>query len=132
MTRKLRVMVSAMLVGVQLGRAVAAEPGLDQLAQIEMFLSNNDIPGLRRFLETNPELLAGDTELALLLRRFIAESRNLPAFMTTSDLQNAIAAAAPDPRIDEGSDDGEDPADEADEPVDGDDGPEAPEGEPMY
>lgn len=122
MNRKLRVVVSAMLLSFEIGRAFAAEPSLEQLAQIEFFLSGNDVAGLRRFLEINPELLSGETDLALLLRRFLAESRNLASFLHAPDLRDALITATPrDDPVNEGSDLGEEPAEGGE-----------PDGEPIY
>jgi hypothetical protein len=79
--QKLGTVIAAMILGVQLGRAVAAEPTYEQLAGIETMLASNDVDALRSYLRLHPELLEGDTQLALLLRRFLEESSSLTTFL---------------------------------------------------
>lgn len=124
MNRKLGIVVSAMMLSFHLGQAFAAEPSLEQLAEIESILADNDVAALRSFIERNPELLEGDTQLAVLLRNFLDESEGLTRFLTYApDLRDAIAApSTPEPPVDEGSDSGEDPDGEGSDPG----------GEPLY
>ncbi|MBA3324487.1 MAG: hypothetical protein H0T41_04195 [Rhodobacteraceae bacterium] len=126
MNRKLVTVVSAMMLGLHLGSAVAGEPSLDQLAEIESILSSNDVAALRSFLNLNPELLEGETQLAILLRRFLEESNDLTSFLAYApDLRDAVIATPPateEPPVDEGSDPGDGP----------DGGGNDPGGEPLY
>jgi len=115
-----------MLLGLHLGSAVAGEPSLDQLAEIESILSSNDVAALRSFLDLNPELLEGETQLAILLRRFLEESNDLTFFLAYApDLRDAVIAtpaATEEPPVNEGSDPGDGP----------DGGGNDPGGEPLY
>lgn len=123
MNRKLRILVSAMIMGLHLKSAIAAEPTLDQLAEIESILSNNDVAALRRFLELNPELLEGETQLALLLKRFLDESNDITNFLNYApDLRDALSP--PEQQ--------EAPVDEGSDPGDGPGGGGDPGGEPIY
>lgn len=74
MNRQIGILVSAMILGAQLGSpAGAAEPTTDQLREIAQMLSSDDYPGLRSYLRANPGLLVEDTTLSGLLREFLAE-----------------------------------------------------------
>ena len=136
MNKGLKTVVAAMVLGLQLGRAIAAEPSLEQLAEIETLLSSNDVEALRSYLELHPELLEGETQLALLLRRFLAESANLTSFLGySSDLRDALDSPESDePPVDEFPDPGEEPTggggDPGEDPDSG--GGEDPDGQPLY
>ena len=68
-----------MLLAAQLGSTLsAAEPSLEQLYTVAALLEENDVQGLRDYLDLYPELAEGDTTLAVLLRRFLIESSRLP------------------------------------------------------
>ncbi len=84
--RKSASVISALVLATQLGSPLAAqEPNLEQLNQIETLLSENDVAGLRTYLEQNPELLDGDTEIARLLEEFLRISEELPAYLSYED-----------------------------------------------
>lgn len=101
--RRMAATVAAMIVAAQLGSPLAAEPTVDQLNDIKAMLSENDVSGLQAYLAVNAELLEGEGQLAILLRRFLLESRHLPNYL--SDSPNAGGAPT-----EEGSDSGADPA----------------------
>ncbi len=74
--------ISALILATQLGSPLlSAEPNLEQLSRIEALLADNDVAGLRDYIERNPELLEGDAEMAQLLRRFLRASDELPAYL---------------------------------------------------
>lgn len=81
-----------MLLAAQLGSPLAAEePNVDQLAAIAGYLENNEVEQLRAFLQFNPELMEGETPLAVLLRDFMAESGNLTTYLGfRSQIRGAI------------------------------------------
>jgi hypothetical protein len=80
--RKLASSISALVLAVQLGSPLAvAEPNLDQLSRIEALLAENDVAGLRAYIERNPELLEGDSEMAQLLRQFLQDTEQLPSYL---------------------------------------------------
>jgi hypothetical protein len=103
MKRKIGVAVSAMIVASQIGSPLwAVPPTLDQLNVMATYLENNDVAALRAFLQENPELLEGDTTLAILLREFMINTRSLSAFFAFEpDLRDAIRSGEP---LEEGSD----------------------------
>jgi len=104
-------MVSALILGAQLGAPAAAEePSLEQLSRIEAFLSENDIEGLRAYLERHPELLEGDTRLANLLQVFMQESAELPGYLGVPPDEAADEAAERLGQIAPGSGDADDSA----------------------
>lgn len=71
--RLVAIVTGLMLIMGGLGGARAAEPTLDQLRIIDGLLTRNDTRALLSYLMQNPELLAGEDELAVELRRFAAE-----------------------------------------------------------
>ncbi len=80
--RKLASSVSALILAAQLGSpVVAAEPNLEQLSRIEALLAENDVAGLRAYLDRNPGLLEGDGEMAQLMRDFLRASDELPGYL---------------------------------------------------
>ena len=80
--RRLGAAVTAVFVAVNIGLAVdAAELNLEELGTIAAYLEANDVEGLREYLTLRPELLEGDSDLAVLLREFIEQSRNLAGFL---------------------------------------------------
>jgi hypothetical protein len=98
MRGKLSLAVSVMMLAVQIGSPLAAEPNVEQLSEIQEMLARNDIAELRTYLQDNPDLLEGDTRLALLLRRFFAESRNLTSYLSDrSELRSTLRAASEGP-----------------------------------
>ncbi len=91
--------VAAMILAAQLGSPLAAaEPSLEQLTVISSHLASNEVAALRDYLDTNPELLEGETPLAVLLRRFMRELGDLPAYLAFApDLRDAVQVLVPDP-----------------------------------
>jgi len=98
--RKFASSISALILAAQLGSPLAAaEPTVEQLGRIEAYLADNDVAGLRAYLDRNPELLEGDTEMARLLREFVRESGELPGYLGYQD--DAPGATDPDAQIDD-------------------------------
>lgn len=98
MTRRhLAALIGGLLLGAQLGTVeLAAAPTLDQLATMSEILAANDVAGLRAFVEANPDLLAGEDTIALLLRRFMEESRDIARFIAiTPDLGDVFTLLSP-------------------------------------
>ncbi len=95
MRRKVVVTVSAMMIAAKLGSPLlAADPSTEQLGEIAALLESNDVQGLRDYLETYPDLAAGDTTLARLLREFLDESANVSAFLGFKpDLSESVQGA---------------------------------------
>lgn len=80
--RKLTSSISALILATQLGSPLlSAEPNLEQLSRIEALLAENDVAGLRAYIERNPELLDGESEMARLLREFWRASDELPDYL---------------------------------------------------
>jgi len=127
--RRLGATVSAMIVAMQLGSPVAAEPTVEQLVEIKEILTQNDVAGLRIYLEMYPELLEGDTQLSVLLRKFLLESKHLPNYLLSdSGVGNMVgtletpaaerpSGGAPDEGSDPGDDVGPDPEDPDDDGI---------------
>ena len=91
MYRQIGILVSAMILGAQLGSPARAEqPSTDQLREIAGFLSGDDYPGLRSYLRSHPELLVEDSTLSSLLREFLAGSNDAAASGLNSDLSDAL------------------------------------------
>ena len=92
MKRRIGIAIAAMIVAAQLGRPLsAAPPTLDQLTHMAALLEANDVAGLRAFLLRHPELLQGDTSLAIRLRAFLLETRNLSSYLSFEpDVRDAI------------------------------------------
>jgi hypothetical protein len=122
MKRKVAITVSAMILAAQLGSPIAAqEPSLQHLTQIAALLTDNDIDGLRAYLEANPDLLEGDSQLAILLRRFMAEALDIATYLAFEpDLRDALGGVAALPPA---SDEDEDDVEEGSDPGDDDEGP---------
>jgi hypothetical protein len=59
----------------------AQDPTVEQLAQIASLLESNDVEALRLYLDANPQLMSGDSEIAILLTQFYAESADVTAFL---------------------------------------------------
>jgi hypothetical protein len=113
MKRKVSIAVSAMILAVQLGSPAVGQQSasLEQLSTIATLLNSNDVGGLRAYLETNPELLEGDSELAALLRRFLAASAEVTTYLAfEEDLSEVFDRILADSPVEEGSDPGDDPA----------------------
>jgi hypothetical protein len=70
-----------MILAMHLGSPAAAEPSVEQLVEIKELLAQNDVAALRTYLERYPELLEGDAQLAVLLRKFLLESKHLPNYL---------------------------------------------------
>jgi hypothetical protein len=120
--RRLGATVSAMILAMHIGSPVAADPSVEQLVEIKELLTANDVAALRSYLDRYPELLEGDTELAVLLRRFLLESKHLPNYLLSDSDSDASGGArrAESPRAgapgrDSNDDGGRDP----DDPDDG-------------
>jgi hypothetical protein len=80
--RKLVSSISALILATQLGSPLlSAEPTLEQLSRIEALLAENDVAGLRAYLERHPDLLEGESEMARLLQEFLRASDELPAYL---------------------------------------------------
>lgn len=91
MHRQIGILVSAMILGAQLGSpSAAAEPTTDQLRIIASLLSNDDYAGLRVFLRGQPDLLVEDTTLSSLLREFVAGSNQTTQGLNR-DLSDALS-----------------------------------------
>lgn len=104
--RRIGATVAAMLVAVQLGSPLAAaEPTIVQLNTIKTMLADNDVAALQAYLQGNPELLEGDSQLSTLLRQFLLEARRLPGYLSDSPTSNALRSQV---GPDEGSDSGDD------------------------
>ena len=71
------------------------------------------IRALRAYVESNPELLDGDTQLAALLRQFMLELKHLPNYLSDSPTRDAPAASlgATEEGSDPGGGGGDDPGD---------------------
>ena len=114
-----------MIVAMQLGSPVAAEPTVDQLVEIKEILTQNDVAGLRTYLETYPELLEGDTQLSVLLRKFLLESKHLPNYLLSDSGVGNLVDAQDTPAVQAPSggapDDGADPDDDGGTDPDGPD-----------
>lgn len=97
-----------MILAMQLGAPVQAAATLEQLNEIATILSANDVEGLQRFIDDNPNLLEGDTSIAVLLRRFVLELEDLPTFLAVyPNLSDSLVELVP--QLEEGSDSGEEP-----------------------
>jgi hypothetical protein len=113
MKRKIGLTISAMILAAQLGTPMAAaEPSLEQLYTIAAILEANDVAALRSFVESNPEILDGEGQLAILLRRFMVASRDLNAYISSgggvADVLAGFAEITGELPTEEGSDPGED------------------------
>ena len=97
MKRRIGIAVTAMIVAAHLGRPVAAEPPtLEELSRMAALLEQNDVAGLRAFLLLHPELLEGDTSLAIRLREFMQATSNLSNYLSIEpDLRDAITSESP-------------------------------------
>lgn len=71
--RLMAIVTGLMLIVGGLGGARADQPTLDQLRTIDRLLTLNDTRALLDYLLDNPELLAGEDELAVELRRFATD-----------------------------------------------------------
>jgi hypothetical protein len=87
-----------MILAVHLGSLAAAEPSVEQLAEIRELLAQNDVAALRTYLERYPELLQGDAQLAVLLRRFLLESKHLPNYLLSDSDTRGGETQAAEPR----------------------------------
>ncbi len=91
MHRQIGILVSAMILGTQLGIPARAEqPSTEQLREIATLLSGDDYPGLRAYLRARPELLVEDSALSNLLREFMAGSNSAAASGLNDDLSEAL------------------------------------------
>jgi len=89
------IVVSAMLVAAHLGTAVSAgEPSSDQLGEIASLLQENDVDGLRDYVDAHPDLTEGQGRLARLLREFMEDSTDVGTFHGfPSDLSDSYSQA---------------------------------------
>ena len=103
MRRRYGVVISAAVLALQLagnaGAQVAA-PDLEELETIAELLDANDVEGLRTYLMLNPDLLQGESELAVLLREYMEQSTDIAAFLsvpedTTAGAVSDLDAASP-------------------------------------
>lgn len=91
MHRQIGILVSAMILGAQLGSPAGAEqPSTTQLREIASLLSSDDYNGLRIYLRAHPDLLVEDTRLSGLLREFL-EGSNSAARGLDTDLSDALS-----------------------------------------
>lgn len=92
MHRQIGILVSAMILGAQLGQSAhAAQPTTDQLREIASLLSTDDYTGLRSFLRAHPDLLIENTALAGLLRQFLSSGSTEAATNLDRDLSDALS-----------------------------------------
>jgi hypothetical protein len=90
--RRLKAAVAALLLGSQLGSPAAAEAPIEHLLQISNYIEAGNLEALVLFLMEHPELMEGDTPLAVLLRRFMAEAQDLWAYLAIDPpLRSAVA-----------------------------------------
>lgn len=91
MYRRIGILVSAMILGAQLGGPSRADqPSTAQLREIASLLSADDYAGLRSYLRANPDLMVEDTPLSGLLREFVAGSNNAARGELGEDLGDAL------------------------------------------
>jgi hypothetical protein len=82
MKTRLGVAVAALMLGAQLGSPAAAqEPTLEQLELISQYIDAGDIESLIRFIAANPELMEGETAIAIRLREFMIAAGDLSRFL---------------------------------------------------
>jgi hypothetical protein len=82
MKKRLGVAVAAMLLGAQIGSpAAAAEPDVEQLALISGYIETGDLEALIQYLTENPELMEGDSVIAVRLREFMNAAENFAAYL---------------------------------------------------
>ena len=73
--RRILVAVTALMLAGRLSSTYSlAQPTSEELSVIADYLEANDVQGLRGYLKAHPELIEGNTSLAVLLRRFFIES----------------------------------------------------------
>lgn len=83
--RRLAVLAAGLVLAAQLGTLPAeADPSLDQLLQISEILSANDVERLRSFVEANPDVLVGGSQISGLLRVFMRESEDIATFIAVN------------------------------------------------
>ncbi len=83
--RRLAVLAAGLVLAAQLGTLPAeADPSLDQLLQISEILSANDVERLRSFVEANPDVLVGGSQISGLLRIFMRESEDIATFIAVN------------------------------------------------
>lgn len=87
--RRLGATASAMILAMQLGSPLAAEPTVEQLSEIKDLLASNDVTALRSYVAQNPELAQGNDDLAVLLRKFMLEAKHLPNYLSDSPARSA-------------------------------------------
>jgi hypothetical protein len=76
------VAVAALMLGAQLGSPAAAqEPTLEQLELISQYIDAGDLESLIRFIAANPELMEGETAIAIRLREFMIAAGDLSRFL---------------------------------------------------
>jgi hypothetical protein len=82
MKTRLGVAVAALMLGAQLGSPAAAQqPTLEQLELISQYIDAGDIESLIRFIAANPELMEGETAIAIRLREFMIAAGDLSRFL---------------------------------------------------
>ncbi len=105
---RLAAVVSAVMLAAVLGSPVRAQATLEQLNEMADILSANDVSALEAFIEDNPELLEGEEPIAVLLRRFVEELKDLPTFLAVNpNLSESLGFLARE-TLQEGSDAGDD------------------------
>ncbi|CAN5739498.1 hypothetical protein BH23PSE1_BH23PSE1_17720 [soil metagenome] len=109
MNRKMLITVSAMILAASFGSPLMARPSIEQLSALASILEANDVAALRSYLEIHPDLAEGDTQLAILLRRFLSESGDFAEFIGFEpDLRDALIMAG---SSETGTEEGYDPGD---------------------
>jgi hypothetical protein len=82
MKTRLGVAVAALMLAAQLGSPAAAqEPTLEQLELISQYIDAGDLEALIRFIAANPELLEGETAIAIRLREFMIAAGDLSRYL---------------------------------------------------
>ncbi len=94
-----------MILAMQLGSPVAAEPTIEQLTEIRELLAANDVAALRAYVARNPELAEGNDDLAILLRKFMLEAKHLPNYLSDSGPSD-VARSAQSPGGDDDNNNG--------------------------
>ncbi len=82
MKTRLGVAVAALMLGAQLGSPAAAQqPTLEQLELISQYIDAGDLDSLIRFIAANPELMEGETAIAIRLREFMIAAGDLSRYL---------------------------------------------------
>ncbi len=89
-------MTALMLAGRLGSTFTLAQPSSEELSVISEYLEANDVQGLRTYLKRHPELLEGNSNLAVLLRRYFIESAAPKDFFKyTPDQSDSVTGQQP-------------------------------------